>query len=69
VKAKSALEGRTIREITMKLYDYWLQNKSESWDIPQKDWVSEGLKLSIKGSSDVSGLSSQDLLRESRERV
>ncbi len=46
VKAKSALQGRTIREVTMELYQGWLVETRATPDALSPDqWLEEWLKL------------------------
>lgn len=48
VKAKSALQGRRIREVTIDLYQRWLAGREEpSTEAPRADWLAEWLKHSI----------------------
>jgi hypothetical protein len=46
VKAKSALEGRAIREVTIELYQAWLkQAEPEVKPISPEQWLEEWLQL------------------------
>lgn len=46
VKAKSALQGRTIREVTMELYQAWLVEAPATPPAQSpEEWLEEWLKL------------------------
>ncbi len=46
VKAKSALQGRTIREVTAELYQTWLADTPATPAAPSPEqWLEEWLKL------------------------
>lgn len=45
VKAKSALEGRAIREVTIALYQVWLQGQPIEPPLSPEQWVEEWLRL------------------------
>lgn len=45
VKAKSALQGRAIREVTMELYRHWLtEGHTPSRPTPE-EWLEDWIKL------------------------
>ncbi len=46
VKAKSALEGRAIREVTIELYQAWVTEQSVHHEPPSPErWLDEWLQL------------------------
>ncbi len=71
VKAKSALEGRTIREVTMDLYQSWLVDASTTSSAPSPEqWLDEWLKLADAAMQDAPpGASAREILEEDRNRL
>jgi hypothetical protein len=71
VKAKSALQGRTVREVTMELYQTWLVDApvATAAHSPEQ-WLEEWLKLADEYMQDApSGPSARELLEEDRNRL
>jgi hypothetical protein len=71
VKAKSALQGRTIREVTMELYQTWLVDAPAAPAALSPDqWLEEWLKLADATMQDVPpGPSAREILEEDRNRL
>ncbi|MFN3982952.1 MAG: hypothetical protein ACK4SA_21445 [Caldilinea sp.] len=71
VKAKSALQGRTIREVTMELYQSWLvEAPSTPAALSPEQWLEEWLKLADATMQDAPpGPSARELLEEDRNRL
>jgi hypothetical protein len=46
VKAKSAMQGRAIREVTMELYQYWLAEPADpASPLSPEQWLQEWIQL------------------------
>lgn len=71
VKAKSALQGRTVREVTMELYQTWLVDAPVTTAAPSPEqWLEEWLKLADEYMQDAPpGPSARELLEEDRNRL
>lgn len=71
VKAKSALQGRTIREVTMELYQSWLVDASTTTSTPSpEEWLEEWLKLADAALQDAPpGPSAREILEQDRNRL
>ena len=71
VKAKSALQGRTIREVTMELYQTWLMDAPQTATAPSPEqWLEDWLKLADETMQDAPpGPSARELLEEDRNRL
>lgn len=71
VKAKSALQGRTIREVTMELYQSWLADVATTASAPSPEqWLEEWLKLADATMQDAPpGPSAREILEEDRNRL
>jgi hypothetical protein len=48
VKAKAALLGRPVREVTIDLYRAWLEEESETLGDPEQ-WLSDWIRLGREG--------------------
>lgn len=71
VKAKSALQGRAIREVTMDLYQRWLEVEIAA-EQPQspEDWVEAWLQLGNESLQDAPpGPTATEILRSDRSRL
>jgi hypothetical protein len=71
VKAKSALEGRAIREITVELYQHWLAQKpaTESTSLPEQ-WLADWFKLADENTEEAPpGATTRTLREEDRTRL
>lgn len=74
VKAKSAMQGRPVREVTMELYQKWLTSEEPSPNTLKKtgkttwikDWVTTG-KASCQNLP--KGASARELLNQERSRL
>ena len=83
VKAKSALEGRSIREVTIALYQVWLQGQPIEPPLSPEQWVEEWLRLgqaTLRNASQAPvvdelmagappGPTARELLEEDRNRL
>lgn len=71
VKAKSAMEGHTIREVTMALYLRWLEEEPIIASNPTPEqWLEEWLKLVDEALEDAPpGPTARALLEEERNRL
>lgn len=70
VKAKSALQGKRIREVTIELYRRWLSEDTETAEEDPVAWLREWLRLAdeaLKSAPD--GPSARELLEEGRNRL
>ncbi len=45
VKARSALEGRRIREVTIELYRGWLEGEPARSDMQADQWLADWFRL------------------------
>lgn len=70
VKAKSALEGRAIREITVELYQHWLAQEPaiESTSSPEQ-WLADWFKLADEIRESPSGVTAQASREKDRTRL
>jgi hypothetical protein len=70
VKAKTALKGRAVRDVTIELYRKWVE---ESDDLPvgtveeRKSWVDELRNLQIPPGTP--GPTAREILEEGRNRL
>jgi hypothetical protein len=70
VKAKTALKGRAVRDVTIELFQSWV---NESDDLPAgkpdkgTNWVDELLKHSIP--ADTPGPTAREMLEQDRNRL
>lgn len=71
VKAKSALQGRTIREVTTELYQTWVAETPAAAVAPSPEqWLEEWLKLADEHMKDAPpGPSARELLEQERNRL
>ena len=71
VKAKSALQGRAIREVTVELYQTWLVEELAPPAAPSPEaWLGEWIKLGEESMKDAPpGPSARELLAEDRNRL
>ncbi len=71
VKAKSALQGRAIREVTMELYQRWLADEAE----PEREqsagqWLSGWLRLGQETLRDATaGPTASEIVEADRQRL
>ena len=71
VKAKSALQGRTIREVTMELYQNWLVGAPATpAALSPEQWLEEWLKVGEETLHGVpSGPTATEILSADRNRL
>ncbi len=71
VKAKSALQGRTIREVTTELYQSWVADTPATTAAPSPEqWLEEWLHLADELMKDAPpGPSARELLEQDRNRL
>jgi hypothetical protein len=68
VKAKSALQGRAVREVTIDLYTRWLSRPEESASTDAgRDWLSAWLEHSIPARR--SGPTAKEIVVAGRDRL
>ena len=69
VKAKSALEGRAVREVTIELYRDWLDKCSES-KLSPAEWLENWLRLGEESLRDAPpGPTAREIIEEDRNRL
>jgi hypothetical protein len=69
VKARAALEGRPIREVTIELYQRWLQEASSPTTEDAESWLLTWLKLADEVMAGAPpGPSAREILERDRER-
>lgn len=70
VKAKSALEGRPIRAVTVELYRRWLQENTPALGQASAQWLEEWLRLADEASKDAPpGPTAREILEQDRNRL
>lgn len=71
VKAKSALEGKAVREVTVELYRRWLgETEPVATTETPEDWVRSWLALADEYMKDAPpGPSAREVLEEDRRRL
>ena len=72
VKAKSALLGRPVRDVTAELYRRWLDEETEAQPAPPnpEDWLDTWLAEADEGLKDApEGPSAREILTEHRGRL
>ncbi len=69
VKAKSALEGRAVREVTIELYQRWLGE--EGWvERSPRDWLANCIRLGDELLRDAPAApTAREILEEDRNRL
>jgi hypothetical protein len=67
VKAKSALLGKPIREVTVELYRQWIEGPELSPPQAARDWLEELRKLQVPAGTP--GPTARELLEEGRNRL
>jgi hypothetical protein len=70
VKAKSALQGRRVREVTIDLYQRWLASRDEPPEQAgqeKEDWLSAWLAHSIP--KERSGPTAREIVTAGRDRL
>jgi hypothetical protein len=71
VKAKSALEGRAIRDVTIELYRAWVaQERTGEEALLPEQWLAEWVKFGEESLRDAPpGPSAREILEEDRNRL
>jgi predicted transcriptional regulator len=71
VKAKSALQGRAIREVTIELYQHWLaENQAGSSTTSPEQWLEEWIRLGKETLHDAPpGPTATEILEADRGRL
>ena len=71
VKAVSALQGRTIREVTVELYQQWVMSASRATLSPSaEEWLAEWLQLGHESlSAAPPGSTATEILAADRKRL
>ncbi len=69
VKAKSALEGRAVREVTIELYRRWLREEAEVERSP-REWLENWVRLGDELLGDAPDTpTAREILEEDRNRL
>ena len=69
VKAKSALEGRAVRQVTIELYRRWLREEAEVERSP-REWLESWVRLGDELLHDAPAApTGREILEEDRNRV
>jgi len=71
VKAKSALLGKPVREVTMELYRRWVHEAgTEAVEERAEEWLESWFRLADEAVSNTSdGPTARDLLLHDRDRL
>ena len=70
VKAKSALEGRPIRAVTVELYRRWLEEDTPGSGQASAQWLEEWLRLADEASKNAPpGPTAREILEQDRHRL
>lgn len=70
VKAKSALEGRPIRAVTVELYQRWLEEDMPASSQASAQWLEQWLQLADEASKDAPpGPTAREILEQDRNRL
>jgi predicted transcriptional regulator len=71
VKAKSAMQGRTIREVTIQLYQHWLAEDQAGRTTATPDqWLDEWIRLGEEALRDAPpGPTAREILEADRARL
>lgn len=71
VKAKSALQGRAIRDVTIELYRRWLgEGPSNAAELTPEQWLAEWLKLGEETLREaLPGPTTSEILAADRRRL
>jgi hypothetical protein len=71
VKAKAALQGRAIREVTSELYRTWLEGKDGRVSPRSSaDWLEDWIRLGAEALADAAeSPTARDLIDEGRRRL
>ena len=70
VKAKTALKGRAVRDVTIELFRNWLQEPEtpslQGMELP-RSWVDQLLEDAVE--ADRSGPTAREILEQGRDRL
>jgi hypothetical protein len=70
VKARAALEGRPVREVTIELYQRWLREAPSPTTEDAESWLRSWLKLADEVMAGAPpGHSAREILERDRERL
>jgi hypothetical protein len=70
VKSRAAAQGRTVREVTVELYQRWLKEARDEEPFDRKKWLEEWFALADEISKDlIPGPGAVELVREGRDRL
>ena len=70
VKAKSALEGRPVRAVTVELYRRWLEEDASSAGQPSAQWLETWLRLADEASESAPPRpTAREILERDRDRL
>jgi hypothetical protein len=70
VKAKAAMEGRAIREVTSELYRAWLEEEDNTSLGSSEDWLENWIRLGAEAlADDPPGPTATELIEEGRRRL
>ena len=70
VKAKSALEGRSIRAVTAELYQRWLEEDTPASGQAPAQWLEEWVRLADEASKTAPpGPTAREILEQDRDRL
>ncbi|MFQ3670634.1 MAG: hypothetical protein SNJ84_04170 [Verrucomicrobiia bacterium] len=67
VKAKTALEGRAVRDVTIELFQNWVNEQADEPPRPTPNWLEELRKFQIPQGTP--GPTAREILEESRNRL
>jgi hypothetical protein len=72
VKAKSAIQGRRVRDVTVELFQHWVEGKSGKKAKPGSAmaWLDDWIKLGEEaGRNAPPGPSAREILEQDRARL
>lgn len=70
VKAKCALEGRTVREISIELFRGWADGGADTAKLTPEQWLEEWLRLGDEAMRDLPpGPTAREILEQDRNRL
>lgn len=67
VKAKTALKGRAVRDVTIELFQNWVDEHSEEPPQTSTSWLDELRKFQIPAGTP--GPTAREILEEGRNRL
>lgn len=72
VKAKSAMQGRRVRDVTVELFQHWVEGKpgKKAKSGSAMSWLDDWLKLGeVAGRNAPAGPSAREILERDRARL